>query len=67
MEMVRGRYGVFKVVVDGNTVVDGGAAAFLALFGSPSTATRSRIPKQAGIAPVSNRNGSNTRVRPIPG
>ncbi len=32
--MVRDRYGVFKVVVDDNTVVDGGAAAFLGIMPS---------------------------------
>lgn len=34
MDMVRGRYGTFKVVVDGNTVIDGGAAAFLGVLPS---------------------------------
>jgi len=29
VEMVRGRYGEFKVLVDGKTIIDGGAAAFL--------------------------------------
>jgi hypothetical protein len=27
VDMIRGRYGVFKVVVDGDTVIDGGGAA----------------------------------------
>ena len=34
VDMVRGRYGVFKVVVDGDTVEDGGAAAFLGVVPS---------------------------------
>jgi len=32
--MVRGRYGEFKVTVDGTTVIDGGAAAFLGFMPS---------------------------------
>ena len=32
--MIRGRYGVFKVVVDGDTVIDGGAVAFLGIMPS---------------------------------
>ncbi|MBZ5598830.1 MAG: hypothetical protein LAN83_10940 [Acidobacteriia bacterium] len=34
VEMVRGHYGEFKVLVDGNTVIDGGAAAFLGVLPS---------------------------------
>ena len=34
VEMVRGRYGEFKVLVDGDTVIDGGAAAFLGVLPS---------------------------------
>ena len=34
MEMVKGRYGQFKVAVDGHTVVDGGAAAFMGIMPS---------------------------------
>jgi hypothetical protein len=34
VEMVRDRYGTFKVLVDGNTVIDGGAAAFLGIMPS---------------------------------
>ena len=34
VEMVRGNYGEFKVLVDGNTVIDGGAAAFLGVLPS---------------------------------
>ena len=34
VEMVRGRYGEFKVTVDGTTVIDGGAAAFLGFMPS---------------------------------
>ncbi len=32
VEMVRGRYGLFRVTVGGETVIDGGAAAFLGLL-----------------------------------
>ena len=32
VEMVRGHYGEFKVLVDGNTIVDGGATAFLGVL-----------------------------------
>lgn len=32
--MVRGRYGEFKVLVDGETVLDGGAWAALGVFPS---------------------------------
>jgi hypothetical protein len=34
VEMVRGRYGEFKVLVDGKTVVDGGALAALGVLPS---------------------------------
>lgn len=34
VEMVHGRYGEFKVLVDGETVIDGGAIAFLGLLPS---------------------------------
>ena len=34
VEMVRGRYGDFKVLVDGETVVDGGALAALGMLPS---------------------------------
>ncbi len=34
VDMVKGRYGEFKVQVDGETVVDGGAAAFLGVLPS---------------------------------
>ena len=34
VEMVSGRYGEFKVLVDDQTVVDGGSAAFLGVFPS---------------------------------
>ncbi len=36
VEMIRGHYGEFKVLVDGDTVVDGGAAAFLGVLPSGS-------------------------------
>jgi hypothetical protein len=34
VDMVRGRYGEFKVTVDGDIVIDGGAAAFLGVMPS---------------------------------
>jgi hypothetical protein len=34
VDMVRGRYGEFKVAVDGITVIDGGVAAFLGVMPS---------------------------------
>ena len=34
VEMLRGSYGEFKVLVDGDTVIDGGAAAFLGVLPS---------------------------------
>lgn len=34
VEMVGGHYGEFKVLVDGDTIIDGGAAAFLGLLPS---------------------------------
>jgi len=34
VEMVRGHYGEFKVLVDGKTVIDGGATAFLGVLPS---------------------------------
>ena len=32
--MIRGNYGEFKVLVDGTTIIDGGAAAFLGVLPS---------------------------------
>lgn len=34
VEMLRGRYGEFKVLVDGKVIEDGGAAAFLGIMPS---------------------------------
>jgi hypothetical protein len=34
VDMVRGRYGEFKVLVDGETVIDGGALAALGVLPS---------------------------------
>jgi hypothetical protein len=34
VEMVRGHYGDFRVLVDGKTVIDGGATAFLGVLPS---------------------------------
>jgi hypothetical protein len=39
VEMVRSSYGEFKVLVDGQTVVDGGAAAFLGVLPSARKVT----------------------------
>ncbi len=36
VEMVRGHYGEFKILVDGYVAIDGGAAAFLGIL--PSSA-----------------------------
>jgi len=46
VEMVRARYGEFKVLVDGDTVVDGGALAALGVLPSRRTvleAVRARL------------------------
>jgi hypothetical protein len=51
VEMVHGRYGEFKVAVDGSTVIDGGAAAFLGIMPS-----RAKI-----LAAVKDRLRSNPR------
>ena len=34
VDMVRGHYGEFKVLVDGEAIIDGGAAAFLGVLPS---------------------------------
>jgi hypothetical protein len=34
VDMVRGHYGEFKVLVDGNTIIDGGAAVILGVLPS---------------------------------
>jgi hypothetical protein len=34
VEMVKGRYGQFKVAVDGDIVIDGGVAAFMGIMPS---------------------------------
>jgi len=34
VEMVRGHYGEFKVLVDGKTIIDRGATAFLGVMSS---------------------------------
>ena len=44
--MVHGRYGEFKVLVDGDLVIDGGSAAFLGVLPSGSkilAAVRDRL------------------------
>jgi hypothetical protein len=46
VEMVHGRYGEFKVLVDGETVIDGGALAALGVLPSGAkvvTAVRARL------------------------
>jgi len=50
VEMVRDRYGIFQVKVDGNTVVDGGAGAFLGILPSGAkivTAVREALARAA--------------------
>ena len=49
VEMVRGGYGEFKVLVDGDVVIDGGAAAFLGVLPSSRkvlAAVRRRLSSQ---------------------
>ena len=46
VEMVRGHYGEFKILVDGETVIDGGTSAFLGVLPSASkilTAVRAHL------------------------
>lgn len=46
VEMVPGRYGEFKVLVDGDIIIDGGSAAFLGVLPSGKkilTAVRARL------------------------
>jgi hypothetical protein len=53
VEMVKGRYGQFKIAVDGDTVVDGGAAAFMGLMPSRAkivAAVRDRLKLAPGSA-----------------
>jgi hypothetical protein len=48
VELVRGRYGEFKVVVDGDIIIDGGGAAFLGVMPSGKkivAAVRERLKK----------------------
>ena len=47
VEMVRGRYGEFKVLVDGETVIDGGTLAVLGVLPSARKiidTVRARLP-----------------------
>jgi hypothetical protein len=49
VDMVRGGYGEFKVLVDGDVVIDGGAAAFLGVLPSSRkilAAVRPRLSSQ---------------------
>ena len=49
VDMVRGNYGEFKILVDGDVVIDGGAAAFLGLLPSSRkvvAAVRARLSPQ---------------------
>jgi hypothetical protein len=53
VEMVKGRYGQFKIAVGGVTVIDGGAAAFLAIMPSRAkivAAVRDRLKLAPGEA-----------------
>jgi hypothetical protein len=53
VEMVRGQYGEFKVLVDGDTVIDGGAAAFLGVLPSRRkilAAVRTRLSRDQTIS-----------------
>jgi hypothetical protein len=49
VDMVRGSYGEFKILVDGNVIIDGGAAAFLGVMpsGKKIVATVRNCLKQA--------------------
>jgi hypothetical protein len=51
VDMVRGRYGEFKVLVDGDTIIDGGAPAFTGVLPSGKkiiAAVRDRLKDDAG-------------------
>jgi len=50
VEMVHGHYGEFKVLVDGDLVVDGGSAAFLGVL--PSTKKVVEAVRERLTAPV---------------
>ena len=46
VEMVRGRYGEFKVLIDGEIIIDGGSTAFLGVMPSAAkviAAVRARL------------------------
>ena len=46
VDMVHGRYGEFKVLVDGDIIIDGGGAAFLGVMPSGAkvlSAVRARL------------------------
>ncbi|MDO8577869.1 MAG: hypothetical protein Q7R50_01675 [Dehalococcoidales bacterium] len=48
VEMVHGRYGEFKVIVDGETIIDGGAKVILGIMPSAKEiieAVRSHLPE----------------------
>jgi hypothetical protein len=60
VDMIPGRYGVFKVVVDGDTVVDGGGAAFLGVMPSPNEDHRGG--EAAGGAAMWRRNSDRLSV-----
>ena len=52
VEMVRGHYGEFKILVDGDTVIDGGAAAFLGVLPSRKkvlAAVQARLSSEAPV------------------
>ena len=52
VDMIHGRYGEFKILVDGDVIIDGGGAAFLGVLPSGTkilAAVRARL---AGDAPA---------------
>jgi hypothetical protein len=56
VEMIHGRYGEFKVLVDGETVVDAGAMAMLGVLPRGATVIRTvRERLAAGPAPGDDR------------
>jgi hypothetical protein len=53
VDMVPGRYGEFKVLVDGDVIIDGGSAGFLGVLPSGKkilTAVRARLNRAAPSA-----------------
>ena len=54
VEMVRGHYGEFKVLVDGKTIIDGGSAAFLGVLPSGQEDRRGReeLPRDRSMSEI---------------